>query len=236
MQRMAEYNIYCDESNHLESSAISPMLLGAVYIPKEKLKAANKRVREIKVKYGMSPHVEIKWTKISPKKLAFYLDIIDYFFDNDDLHFRAIIIDKKTLNHKVFKHTHDDFYYIMYFELLSKILDPQFKYNIYIDIKDTQGIRKVKKLHDILCNNMYDFDGKIIQKIQQVHSKEVEILQLTDVLIGALQFLNRSDVKSEAKRQIVERIKVRSGYDLQKSTLVREPKMNIFYWKGRDNA
>jgi hypothetical protein len=233
---MTEYNIYCDESNHLESEAISPMLLGAVYIPKEKLKAANKRIREIKAKHGLTPGTEIKWTKISPKKVAFYLDAIDYFFDNDDLHFRAIIIDKKTLNHKGFKQTHDDFYYKMYFELLSKILDPQFKYNIYIDIKDTQGIRKVKKLRDVLCNNMYDFDGTIIQKIQQVHSREVEILQLTDVLIGALQFLNRNDVKSEAKRQIVERIKVRSGYDLQKSTLVREPKMNIFYWKARDNA
>jgi hypothetical protein len=104
-----------------------------------------------------------------------------------------------------------------------------------VDIKDTQGSRKVKKLRDVLCNNMYDFDGTIIHKIQQVHSKEVEILQLTDVLIGALQFLNRTDIKSEAKKQIIERIKARSGYDLHKSTLLREPKMNIFYWEGRNN-
>lgn len=233
---MTEYNIYCDESNHLESQAISPMILGAIYAPKEKIKAANKRIREIKEKNGLPVKTEIKWVKVSPKKVQFYLDAIDYFFDNDDLHFRAIIIDKKTLKHKDFKQSHDQFYYKMYFELLSKILDPQLKYHIYVDIKDTQGSRKVKKLRDVLCNNMYDFDGTIIHKIQQVHSKEVEILQLTDVLIGALQFLNRTDVKSEAKKQIIERIKARSGYDLHRSTLLREPKMNIFYWEGRNNT
>jgi hypothetical protein len=124
----------------------------------------------------------------------------------------------------------------MYFELLSKILDPQNKYNIYLDIKDTQGARKVKKLNEVLCNDMYDFDGNIINRIQQVRSEELEVLQLTDLLIGAMQFVNRTDLKSEAKKTLVERMKSRSGYDLLKSTLVREPKTNIFYWKARDNA
>lgn len=233
---MAEINIYCDESNHLEADGISMMVLGAVYAPKEKVRAANKRIREIKEKHGIRPTTEIKWTKVSQNKIQFYLDVIDYFFDNDDLHFRAIVVDKETLDHKTFKQTHDEFYYKMYFELLSKILDPQDKYYIYPDIKDTRGGKKVKKLHEILCNNMYDFDGSIISKIQQVHSHELEVLQLADLLIGAMQFLNRDDVKSVAKKTLVERIKARSGYDLLKSTLVMEPKTNIFYWKGRDNS
>jgi hypothetical protein len=82
---------------------------------------------------------------------------------------------------------------------------------------------------------MYDFDGKIIQRIQLVRSHEIELLQLADLLIGAMQFLNRTDVTSTAKKTIIERMKARSGYDLLKSTLVREQKTNIFYWKGRDS-
>lgn len=233
---MAEINIYCDESNHLEKDGISTMVLGTIYAPKEKVKAANKRIREIKEKHAIKPTTEVKWTKVAKNKIQFYLDVIDYFFDNDDLHFRAIVVNKDSLDHKSFKQTHDEFYYKMYFELLSKILDPQNKYNIYLDIKDTQGSQKVKKLHEVLRNDMYDFDGSIIQNIQQVRSEELEILQLADLLIGAMQFLNRSDVKSEAKKTLVERMKSRSGYDLLKSTLVREPKTNIFYWKARDNT
>lgn len=232
---MTEINIYCDESNHLEKDGISTMVLGTVYVPKEKIKATNKRIREIKEKHKIKPTTEIKWTKVASNKAQFYLDIIDYFFDNDDLHFRAIIVNKDSLDHKTFNQTHDDFYYKMYFELLSKILDPENKYNIYLDIKDTQGAQKVKKLQEILCNNMYDFDGKIIQRIQQVRSEELEVLQLADLLIGAMQFLNRSDVKSVTKKTLVERVKSRSGYDLLKSTLVRESKTNIFYWKAKDN-
>lgn len=234
MAFMSEINIYCDESNHLETGNISPMVLGAIYIPQEKLKSANKRVREIKTKYGVSQHTEVKWKKVSSKKIQLYLDLVDYFFDNDDLHFRAIIIDKNKLDHKTYNQTHDEFYYKMYFELLNKILDPQNKYYIYLDIKDTQGNKKAKKLRDVLCNNMFDFDGNILQRIQQVRSHEVEILQLADLLIGAMQFLNRLDVKSEAKKRIIERIRARSGYDLLKSTLVREPKANLFYWRAKD--
>lgn len=232
---MSEINIYCDESNHLEKDGISMMVLGAVYAPKEKVKTANKRIREIKEKHGIKPTTEVKWTKVAINKIQFYLDVVDYFFDNDDLHFRAILVNKEGLNHGAYNQTHDEFYYKMYFELLSKILDPQNKYNIYLDIKDTQGANKVKKLHKVLCNDIYDFDGSIIQNIQQVRSEELEVLQLTDLLIGAMQFLNRNDVKSEAKKTLIERMRSRSGYDLLKSTLVREEKTNIFYWKARDN-
>lgn len=233
---MNAINIYCDESNHLEADGISTMVLGSIYGPIEKIKMANSRLREIKEKHKISGSTEIKWTKVSPNKIAFYLDVIDYFYDNDDLHFRAIIINKGNLDHNSFNQTHDDFYYKMYFELLSKILDPQNKYCIYLDIKDTQGGKKVKKLREILSNKMYDFDESIVQRIQLVHSHEIEVMQLTDLLIGAMQFLNRTDVKSEAKKQVIERIKIRSGYDLLKSTLVREDKTNLFYWKGQSNS
>ncbi len=232
---MSEINIYCDESNHLEADGISTMVLGAVYGPIEKIKTANSRLSEIKGKHKISPSTEIKWTKVSPNKIAFYLDVIDYFYDNDDLHFRAIIINKDILDNESFNQTHDEFYYKMYFELLSKILDPQNKYCIYLDIKDTQGSKKVKKLREVLSNKMYDFDESIVKCIQLVRSHEIEVLQLADLLIGAMQFLNRIDVKSEAKKQVIQRIKARSGYDLLKSTLVREEKTNLFYWKGQNN-
>jgi hypothetical protein len=232
---MNEINIYCDESNHLEMDGIAIMVLGALYGPVEKIRAANTRIREIKEKHEISPGTEIKWSKVSPNKIAFYLDLIDYFFDNDDLHFRAIIVNKNELDRKKFGQTHDDFYYKMYFELLSKILNPLNKYYIYLDLKDTRGGKKVAKLREVLSTDMYDFGGNIVKRIQQVRSDEIEALQLADLLIGAMQFLNRTDVSSGAKKQVIERMRERSGYSLLKTTLVREEKTNLFYWKGRNN-
>lgn len=229
-------NVYCDETNHLESDGISPMVLGAVFGQIDDIRDANKRIREIKEKYGISPHTEVKWTKVASNKLQFYLDLVDYFFDNDDLHFRAVIVNKAELNHQQFNQTHDDFYYKIYFELLKRILDPRNQYHVYVDIKDTRGSKKALKLREVLSNNMYDFDGGIVQRIQQVHSHEIDVLQLSDILIGALQFLKRTDVSSQAKQKIIDRIKERSGYDLSRSTLLREEKMNLFYWRGQGNG
>jgi hypothetical protein len=121
----------------------------------------------------------------------------------------------------------------MYFDLLKVILNPSYSYNIYIDIKDTQSQNKVEKLQEVLRNNQYDFEKRIIRKIQQVNSHEVEILPLTDLLSGAVSYLHRGLKGSTAKLSIIEKIKARSGYTLMQSTLVKEDKFNLFIWRSR---
>jgi len=227
---MQEINVYCDESNHLEGGPTT-MVLGAVYCPVEKSKEINQRVLELKKRHGLSPFFEIKWTKITPSKKQFYLDLIDYFYDVDDLHFRAIVINKGNLDHERYNQTHDEWYYKMYFELLSKILTPSLRYNIYLDRKDTRGREKIKSLRKVLSNNLLDFEQNIISKVQEIRSHEVNIIQITDILIGALQSLNRSDIRSETKKEVIQKIKTRSRYELTKSTLAKEEKTNIFYWQ-----
>ena len=225
------FNIYCDESCHLEHDRQQVMVLGAVWCPLEKSREIAVRIREIKARHGLKVDFEIKWTKVSPAQVRFYLDIVDYFFDDDDLHFRALIVpDKSLLRHKEYNQTHDEFYYKMYFDLLKILLSPQARYRIYLDIKDTRGGRKVEKLHDVLSNNLYDFRREIIERVQIVRSHEVEILQLADLLIGAVSYVNRALQSSTAKLALIERMRERSGYDLTRTTLFREEKVNLFVW------
>lgn len=229
------YNIYCDESCHLENDRQQVMVLGAIWCPLEKTHEISVRIREIKTGHGLSPKLEVKWTKVSPAQEKLYLDLIDYFFDTDDLHFRALIVpDKTKLQHNKFGHDHDTWYYKMYFDMLKVILSPDACYRIYLDIKDTRSAAKVKKLHEILCNNMYDFQRKIIERVQTVHSREVEMLQLADLLIGAIAYVNRGIATSKAKLSLVERIKKRSRYELTKTTLLLEKKVNIFRWHATE--
>ncbi|GHT43557.1 hypothetical protein FACS189438_1000 [Bacteroidia bacterium] len=230
-----EYNIYCDESCHLENDHINVMVLGAIWCSKEKKSEIFKRIREIKLEHGLSKDFEIKWNKVSPAKQNFYMRLIDYFFDDGEIHFRALIIpDKSKLNHSAFLQTHDDFYYKTYFNLLKIILTPSNSYNIYIDIKDTKSQEKVERLAGILRNNHYDYKKEIVKHIQQIKSHEAELLPLADLLIGAIAYHHRELASNTAKLSIIKRIQERSGYSLDKSTLSREDKLNLFIWKPID--
>jgi hypothetical protein len=232
---MDTINIYADESCHLENDRQKVMVLGAVWCPSEKTKEISKRLKEIKVRHGFKPSFEAKWTKVSPSGIRFYLDMIDYFFDDDDLHFRALIIpDKSLLDHPGFQQTHDVWYYKMYFDMLKILLSPRRRHCIYLDIKDTQGGQKTAKLREVLCNNFYDFSREIIARLQLVRSEEVGILQLADLLIGAVCYANRGIASSRAKLSVIERIRQRSGYSLLQSTLYQEGKFNLFRWRAAE--
>lgn len=226
------YNIYCDESGHLERGAPAVMVLGAVWCPAEKTREITRRIREITARHELAAEFEIKWTKVSPAKERFYLDLIDYFFDDDDLHLRALVVpDKSRLRHEDFGQTHNEWYYKMYFTMLNVIIDPQRHYRIYLDIKDTRSAGKVQHLHEVLSNKNYDFNRTIIEHIQNVRSHEVALMQLADLLIGAVSYANRALASNAGKAAIVERIRERSGYTLTRSTFPRENKVNIFIWQ-----
>jgi hypothetical protein len=226
------WNIYCDESSHLELDKHTHMVMGAVTCPKDKARGIAERIREIKVKHGLPRDHEVKWTKVSPGKLEFYKEVVDFFFDDDDLGFRAVVIDKSQLDHKTHNQTHETFYYKMYFRLLSALLDPEDCYFIYLDIKDSRSASKTRKLGDILANNSLDFQREIVRNIQNAHSDELEQMQLTDLLVGAVGYVNRGFKTSAAKLDLIKRIRKRSGYQLNRSTLRREQKMNLFMWRG----
>lgn len=230
------YNVYCDESCHLENDGQKAMVLGAVWCPLDKTREIAVRLREIKQKHGLSPQFEVKWTKVSPAKAGFYLDLVDYFFDDDDLRFRALIVpDKSLLRHGAYPgQDHDTWYYKMYFDMLKVILSPNARYRIYLDIKDTCGAQKAARLHEMLCNNIYDFSREVIERLQLVHSHEIEQLQLADLLIGAVSYVNRDLQGSAGKQALVERVRERSRYSLTRSTLLREEKFNLFTWRAAE--
>jgi len=229
------YNIYCDESCHLEHDHQKAMVIGATWCPSEEVKKIFADLRAIKIRHGLAKNFEIKWVKISPSKIDFYLEIADYFFDAEELHFRAVVIpDKGKLNHAAFSQDHDQWYYKMFFVLLKQIFDPYARYRIYLDIKDTRSQQKVKKLHGVICNSFYDFDKTIIERVQQVRSHEVEIVQITDLLIGALAYAHRGLNTSQAKMAFIQRLRERSGRSLLRTTLPKEEKMNILVWNPQE--
>lgn len=73
------FNIYCDESCHLEHDRQKAMAIGGVWCPEERKDEIFRRIREIKVEHGLSRWMEIKWNKVSNGQLDFYMDVANYF-------------------------------------------------------------------------------------------------------------------------------------------------------------
>ena len=231
------YNVYCDESGHLEHDNLDRMVLGAVWCPEARAATISAELNDIKVNHGLDKHVEMKWQKLSNSKVSFYLDVLEYFFQQPDLHFRALVAaDKQTLSHRDFEQNHDEWYYKMYYVMLKPLFEPDSKYRVYLDIKDTQGISKVRHLHRVIGNSLLDFERSVVTDIWEVRSHQVTMVQLTDLLIGAVQYANRDLQSNSAKVAFIERLRAYSGYSLTRTTLYREQKVNIFVWHPQNAA
>ncbi|HAH32190.1 MAG TPA: DUF3800 domain-containing protein [Elusimicrobia bacterium] len=226
------FNIYCDESCHLENDGKKYMVMGAIWCPTAKAQDMFKKIREIKQAHALAPDFEIKWVRVDGFTLKCCSALVDYFFGENDLHFRAIIADKKNLNHAGFNQTHDDWYYKMYFRLLNVIFEEGSKYRIYLDVKDSRSGAKIQKLHEVLTNANYDFNRKMVERVQAVKSDDVALFQLVDILIGALQYSKHYPLGSNAKSQLIMHIRQKSGLDFTRNTLPRVAKFNLFHWQG----
>jgi len=230
------YNIYCDESCHLEHDRIPVMLLGAVWCSDEQKRSISDDIRQLKAKHNAKG--ELKWTKVSSCKFHFYQELLDYFFAREGLNFRCLVVaDKERLDHSYFNQgSHDSFYYKMYYQLLLNIVcreDSQF--NIYLDIKDTRGSRRIRELRRILHVKLADYERLTVPQIQLVRSHESELIQFADFLIGAVAYCNRNDVpkKNPAKGSVVKKVRECSGIDLLHSTPPWEEKFNLFVFHPR---
>jgi hypothetical protein len=227
-------NIYCDESCHLEHDHQPIMLFSAVWCPQEETRRHTAALRELKERHRTRG--ELKWTKVSESRESFFLETVDLFFSSANLNFRCLIVnDKAKLDHEYYNQgNHDSFYYKMYYYLLRNIISDTDQYDVYLDIKDTRSQLKIDHLKDVLSNKLHDFDRKVIRRIQHVHSKEVELLQIADFLMGAIAYKNRSLTGNKTKLKLINRICQLSGRSLQTSTPPWEEKFNLFVFSPRE--
>lgn len=215
------FNFYCDESCHLENDGQPYMLIGYVSSAYNQVKMHSQNIRQIKEEHGVFS--EVKWSKLSKSAYPLYNELIEYFFATD-LQYRAIVIDKSKLRHADFSQDHDDFYYKMYFQLLSKKLVPEYGHNIYLDIKDTRSAKKVNGLRSFLSSNLIH-----VRNLQNIRSHESELMQLADIITGALSYHLRGLDQVIAKNKIIEKIQQHCKLPLTQSTPRDHQKFNLFF-------
>lgn len=235
MSDVKTFNVYCDESCHIENDNLPVMAWGGVVCENRFTKSLSQQIRSLKIKHGLRSDFEVKWVKVSPAKADFYLELIDFFIADSRLSFRGVVVpEKHQLDHAAFDQSHDDWYYKMYFLMLRHILTRPNHYRIYIDIKDTNGGPKTRKLHEVLANSLGDLQREHVERVEQLRSHESELLQVADLLIGALTYANRGLASSSAKKAIIDRLCNRFGEQvLSETSYSAALKFNILSWQGR---
>jgi hypothetical protein len=232
-----EYNIYCDESCHLPKDQLDVMVLGGTKCPKCNSREINTKIFKIKEDYAINRNAEIKWTKVSKGNCDFFKAIIDLFFDTEYLEFRGYIVTGKqyVLHHENDNQTYDQWYYKMYYLTLERLIVSKLDdtFNLYFDIKDTTGSEKVKLIQTFLNKH---YHRPIVSKAQIVQSHEVNIMQITDLLIGALSYKNRGLNENSGKVELIKYIELRAGQKLDVTVPLSQRKVNWFVWSPTFNG
>ena len=227
------YNLYCDESCHLQYDGYDIMVIGTVYCEKKYSRNINDDIRKIKDRFNISLKNETKWNKVHQNKIEYYKALIEYFFQSDKLKFRCVVASNKTkLNCEEYNITYDDWYNRIYYLLVKELIDIENNYRIYMDIKDSMGGERVRNLKTVLNRTLYDFTEETIDRVQIIRSDEVEIMQLTDLLIGAISYKNRGLSTNEGKNELIQFIEKLSGKNLLSTSRPKifHDKFDIFVW------
>lgn len=230
---MQQINIYFDESCHLLKDNSNVLGIGCLYCPVEYKQQIMYNIRSIKRKYNFGKDHEIKWTRVSKGKIQLYKELIDYLFEEKNLFFRAIITLNKNKLVVSGEEEYRHWYEKMNYYLFNKIINSGFKYRIFLDKRDTKGKENLSKLEEVICNSKYDFSKNTIKSIEDITSSNNELIQLTDLLIGALTYYHRGLTTSPAKMEIVKYLN--SKVNISETSNFNDIKFNLLIWSPQDN-
>lgn len=177
---------------------------------------------------------EFGWKTVCPSRLSFFQALVDLFFSNPELRFRAVVVSRRETN---FDDTEEMFQKV-YYQVFNNWLDRRDSYRLFIDRRIDERDR-VDTLRRCLIDT-FQF-GNSVKFVEEVESHENDLIQLADLFIGALAASRNGHLQLEgssvAKLQICRDI----CRNLNTSTLASyetwpsEQKFNVFHFRGRRN-
>lgn len=224
-----QFEVYCDEAFPDLFTSEKPkaqyLMIGSLWLPselREEVKAKVKTLREKHNAWG-----EIKWTKVSPSRMGFYIDLIEMFVGyGDKMRFRCIAVDQSQVNLNLHDGDHELGFYKFYYQVLHHWILDFNTYRIFCDLKSNREPQRFGELRKVLDNANLSAD---VECVQALPSKEVVLIQLTDFLLGAASSrINRTLREGSTKEAVVLELEQRLGRKMLGPTYRSERKFNIF--------
>lgn len=213
-------DIYIDESSQTRHRYL---VLGGIIAPTVDVETVNAEIARCRV--PELPHGEMKWTKVSRSKLEAYQRVVNAFFYADALKvcdFHSLVVDTHELDDRRYNQGSREIGFNKeIYQLASKFarLYPDRLFHCYPDERPTNQLPG--DLRDILNHGRRKTGDGRDWPFRRCHfrcSKQTPLLQLTDLLTGAIAFhINghienpkASPAKSELARFVLDRAGVRN--------------------------
>jgi len=224
-----KFEVYCDESApDLFTSANKNaryLMIGSLWIPAELRNEIKSKLWDLRIRH--KTWGEIKWKKISSKRLPFYLDLVDLFESYGlEMRFRCILVEAEFVDLKLHNNDSELGFYKFYYQLLHHWIYDFNDYRLFCDIKTNRDTHRLNILKQCLENS--NLSARIAD-VQAVPSTQVVLIQLCDLLLGAAgSRLNKKLKPGSPKEAIVKRLESKLGVDKLMPTERNNKKFNIF--------
>ncbi len=248
-------NIYCDESRY-SNPFEQYFLIGCLSLPREKKSEIDGLLKAVRRKFGFMP--ELKWSNVTAAKLPYLNELLEVFFSSE-LEFRAIIVDKSKLKLSPRKLPTEHTFYKFYYLLLRGLMTAGKDYYVFVDQRNKSEARSLGELEGYLRGHLHkaneeatpfiatstgtgangtsqtvdnNVDPRYLRQLQEVSSEQVILIQLLDLLMGAVGYYWNGFRGSDAKVKLIEGILARLGkQDLKFSSRLYDKKWNQFVWQ-----
>ena len=263
---MRIFHIYSDESRHKNERFL---LLSGLWIEETNIDAAEKTITALREKHGYINSIgerlaflgEFKWTKVSPRYLPVYKEIADVFFnwiDNDIARFNVMLVDTHDPGIIAYGNISKEGYFKLLYQLYYHNSKIPGVYKIYPDsiTNPVQARVNLDTLHQCLEKGLKKKFlpllnpqtktslPEFVKNILPVDSKKTPLIQVVDVIMGAIGYLQNglfrfegaNKAKVELMKYILEKIIFSGAIKIEgkKYYVARSKKFNI--WLFRPNT
>lgn len=224
------------------------MLIGGIICDKETSKKIRQDIELLKTNLKLPAEFEFHFANIQPKYIEAYKRLVDVFFNfytpkcqyrrglgetrtYRELCFEAMLIQHTKIDHHKFSGGDAElgffqFYYTLLAHSIKKHYVADRKFHVTIDAISTKNPQMVPNLQKRLNNCCLPSVTNPIKTVQRQNSKAELLLQMADVMLGAVSFTwnklptatNTSSKYIKAKREVAQYVETKLGQSLSKTT------------------
>jgi hypothetical protein len=250
-RQLKGFRVYCDESN-TDGSKRHPVY-GAILVSLDNIRKVQQELADWRRREEM--HGELKWEKVrGGLRLKKYKSLVELLLSLSKqrrlLHFKAIILDRHTPEYHAYSKGDAElgFYKFYYHWLLKYFVKFPVRHRCHLRViiderplpkkaPDPYTLLKIILNHGI--RKEFQTSTDVVTEVEPLNSKQSDLLQAADVLMGAVGFHNQDfhlrpkadKDKVELARYIAARLGLR---DLKRETNpIREDlKIVRWHWSG----
>lgn len=199
------FETYCDESRPDLLSSEHPrarfLLIGSLWLPADSRADFKRDIHSLRNRHHVGG--EFKWQKVSPSRLPFYCDLMNWFVAmGERLRFRCIVVEPAKVQLQLYHGNDAELgFYKFYYQLLHHGIWDFNEYSFFVDFKSNRRLDRLPVLQRCLSvSNL----SSVVRRVQAIESTESVLMQMTDVLTGLAAYrLNDLINISGAKFQLL---------------------------------